>query len=347
MSKHHNKPALFRSVQNAVLLAGGLSLAFGMATHAAAADTAETNIAGIRAVAAPPAGFDAVHASTEALAAYALPPRPDVATQPDAYAKWRRAMSVRTTRLAGDLTATSIYHGPMSLRQHHADVKTGNTTYTSGNWSGFANLNGLTSYSPSTSYYFLLADFVIPAATNRPCSGGWTYSSSWVGIDGFGSPDVLQAGTESDAYCSSSGTASYYSAWIEWYPYSESRISLPVTPGDDMFVEVWNTSATNGYAYVENINTGAVQEYNLTPPSGTRLVGNSAEWIVEAPTVGTQATLADYAYDFFWGAAAYNFNYNYFNPGSASSAQINMVQGGHTVSIPTLLNGNTIEFTYY
>ena len=337
---------LARRSAQAISLAGSLAAVLATAAPALAADMTETNIAGIRAVSAPPAGFDAVHASNEALAAYALPPRPDAVKQPDSFAKWKRAMSVRTTRVGGNLTTTNIYHGPVSLRQHHADVQTGNTTYTSGNWSGFANLNGLTSYNSTLSFYFIISDYVIPAATNRACNGTWQYSSSWVGIDGFSNADVLQAGTESDAYCGSNGSATYYSAWIEWYPYSESRISLPVTPGDDMFVEVWDTSATNGYAYVENINTGVVQEYNLTPPSGTRLVGNSAEWIVEAPTVGTQATLADYGYDFFFGAGAYNFKYNYFNPGSSSSVQIDMVQGGKTVSTPYLLNSSTIEFVY-
>jgi hypothetical protein len=57
---------------------------------------------------------------------------------------------------------------------------------------------------------------------------------TWVGIDGAGSNDVLQAGVEADALCYYSYgypvTSTYYSAWFEWYwagcnCYPEQRIS--------------------------------------------------------------------------------------------------------------------------
>ena len=66
-------------------------------------------------------------------------------------------------------------------------------------------------------------------------------------------------------------------------------------PGETVFVEVWNTSATNGYAFLENISTGKYAEYNLTAPSGTTLQGTSAEWVVERPEVnGALARLTNY-----------------------------------------------------
>ncbi|MDQ6714348.1 MAG: G1 family endopeptidase [Candidatus Dormibacteraeota bacterium] len=73
------------------------------------------------------------------------------------------------------------------------------------------------------------------------CTGGWDYSSHWPGIDGNGSNDVLQAGVEVDAFCSGGTTASFYSAWIEWFPFNETRVSFPdIHPGDLVFIEVWN-----------------------------------------------------------------------------------------------------------
>jgi hypothetical protein len=313
-----------------------------LAPNAHAEDTRPTNVAGIEAVAAPPAGFNALTASDATLAALALPPRPDAAKHPVEYGKWKRAMLAMKTHLAGDLVQTNRSHGPAALTGTHRDLAQRNTTYNSTNWSGFANLNSLTSYNSRSSFYYIFSDFFIPAVT-APSSSGSYYAAEWVGIDGFNSGDVLQAGIETNA----SGSSAGYYAWIEWYPYNESGISLPVGPGDDMFIEVWNTSATVGYAFVENITTGSWQEYKMSPPRGTKLVGNSAEWVVEAPGVGgSQSSLADYHYDVFWGAGAYNFAGTEFLPGSSSSVQIDLVQGGTTYSVPYLLDSSAIEFVY-
>jgi hypothetical protein len=321
----------------------GAGLAAALAMSAQAAD-----IHGISAMAGPPAGFDAVHASDAQLNAFALPPRPDATKTPDAYAKWVRAMSARTRRVMAPLQITNVYHGP--VRAPAAAGRIADTsTYTSYNWSGVVNTNTLSRYNANHSFYYLVSDFVIPTATNATCDGTWDYSSTWDGIDGWNSGDVLQAGTESDAYCSGGSTNTYYSAWIEWYPYSESRISgFPVAPGDDMFVEVWDVSSTVGYAYLENISTGQTAEYELTAPSGTQLVGNSAEWIVERPSVGgSLATLSAYGLDYQSGAAAYNFNFTQYVPGSSTSFLVNMLDNnGDTISAPSLLGKTAIEYVY-
>ena len=299
------------------------------------------------AVADAPAGFDAVHASDAQIAAFALPPRPDKAVAPDAYRKWERAMIARGKRVLAPLQETAIYHGPM-LRPARSQVS--DTTYTSSNWSGGVSTNALTNYNSNTSFYYILSDFVVPTATNATCDGGWDYSSTWDGIDGWNSGDVLQAGTESDAYCNGSTTSTYYSAWIEWFPYSESRISgFPVSPGDDIFLEVWNTNPTTGYAYLENISTGQVVEYQLTPPSGTSLVGNSAEFVVERPGVnGGLATLSAYGLDYQSSAAAVTFKGATLFPGAGkNSFLVNMLDNnGNTISAPTALGRNALEYVY-
>jgi hypothetical protein len=313
-----------------------------LAPSAYAADTMPTNVPGIAAVAAPPAGFNPLIASDADLAAYALPPRPDAALHPVEFGKWKRAMLAMKTRASGDLVQTNRSHGPAGLTAAHRDATQRNTVYNSTNWSGFANLNSLTSYNTSYSFYYIFSDFVIPAVT-APSSSGSYYAAEWVGIDGFNSGDVLQAGVETGA----SGSSSGYNAWIEWYPNYETAISLPVGPGDDMFIEVWDVSSTVGYAFLENITTGQYQEYELTAPSGTKLVGNSAEWVIEAPGVnGSQSSLADYHYDVFWGAGAYNFARSEFLPGSSTSVQIDLVQGGTTYSVPYLFDSSAIEFVY-
>jgi hypothetical protein len=63
---------------------------------AVAQQTVPTAVPGIQAVLAPPAEFDAVHASGTGLVAYALPTRPDATANPVGYALWVRAMSMPT-----------------------------------------------------------------------------------------------------------------------------------------------------------------------------------------------------------------------------------------------------------
>ena len=200
---------------------------------------------------APPADFNPVTTSDDELAAYALPPGP--MPRPS-----RRPMQLQKSdaclRKSGFLanSCTDHYNGTPKLR------KAENGAVSSNNWSGSADVNKLTSYNTKKSYYFIISDYVVPMAEQafNVCDGGWDYSSSWVGIDGFNSGDVLQAGTESDAVLQWRHHCQFYSAWIQWFPFGQTRISLPVTGGDDMFVEVWNTSSTQGYAYLVNENSG-------------------------------------------------------------------------------------------
>jgi hypothetical protein len=58
--------------------------------------------------------------------------------------------------------------------------------------------------------------------------------------------------------------------------------------------------AIEAFAFLTNRTTGDSTSLSFDAPSGTTLMGNSAEWIVEAPTVGgQQSSLADYGEVFF------------------------------------------------
>src|SRR2546429_5930298 len=113
------------------------------------------------------------------------------------------------------------------------------------------------------------------------------HASAWIGIDGWGSPDVLQAGTESSLV---NGSKKVY-AWWEWYPDFEIAISnFPVSAGDTIYCLICATSATQASIYLTNDSTDQSTSFNITAPSGTSLVGNCAEWIVETPNVGGNPT---------------------------------------------------------
>ena len=275
----------------------------------------QLNIPGATTIEAPPAGFDPINASDEELQYHGFVPRPNQATQPQAYASWVRAMQHSKTRVVPSLEQTAIFHGPAkpvkladpagAASNAVLSLEPSNTQYSS-NWSGYVNLSGAGSYG-LTSFNYIGSDMVVPVAKQYGCDGGWDWGSEWNGIDGWHSADVLQAGVEFDAYCSGSYKSSYYSAWYEWYPYGEVRISsLPVTAGDDVFVSVWHSSPTQGYTYIVNYNTNQYVQIGFTADPAYPLIGNSEEWVVERPIVGGSLTnLTDYSFVPFWGLFSY------------------------------------------
>ena len=309
---------------------------------------------GVTVVAPPPATFSPFAASRSASAAYAIPPAPDATKAPVAFQKWQKAMTAIQNRKATVLQPTHVANGP--TRQMAAPVIVGHgvATATSGNWSGTAVTGGTFSSQEA-----IIAEYVVPTARQAfgTCTGSWSYSSQWPGIDGYGSSDVLQAGTEADAYCDSSQSGAYYSAWVEWYPYNETRVSAPaVTPGDVLFVEVWSTSTTTGYAYFYNNSTQESAEYALTAPSGTYLQSNSVEWIVERPSVNNAlSTLtnyvatswpAGYAWDYNDASPTYYFESAY--PGTGTINYITMLDdAGSGISSATGENYNFLYFTNF
>jgi len=306
------------------------------------------NLPGATTFDAPPAGFDVLTASDEELAYHGFPPRPNQNTEPKAYATWSKAMQHSLKRIVPKLEQTAIFHGPAkqakaanaaSLENEVSLANQPSNTSYSYNWSGYVDFSGATSYG-AKSYYFLVNDFTVPVAEQAfgACTNGWDWGSAWNGIDGWGSPDVLQAGIEFDAYCALGGAvrSTYYSAWYEWYPYSEVRIGgFPIAPGDDIFVEVWHTSATQGYAYLVNYNNNQSVEVGFTAPSGTTLVGNSAEWVVERPSVGGSLTnLTNYIMDPFWDAYAYTANYAAFYDIAGATPVDMLDNNGKVISYP-------------
>jgi hypothetical protein len=168
---------------------------------------------------------------------------------------------------------------------------------TSANWSGQALANGNTAFS-SSSFGQILAQWVV-SGVQQPvgtCSGT-DVSSTWVGIDGLtASTDVLQAGTEGDAACSNGITTENYYPWFEWYPGYEYEITnFPILRGTSIYVIVEAISATTANATYINLQTNQYTVVGFKAPAGVLLRGNSAEWIIERPTLGSiLGTLADF-----------------------------------------------------
>src|SRR5438132_11789444 len=141
-------------------------------------------------------------------------------------------------------------------------------TATSTNWSGYA-ITG-----PAGSVTDAKGSWIVPSVS---CSSTASYSSFWVGIDGFGSNTVEQTGTDSDCQ---SGSPSYY-AWYEFYPGPAFLIGgITVTAGDQISAEA--IYSTSGLVTGTITDTRTAQSF--TTSGGGGALRTSAEWIGEAPS---------------------------------------------------------------
>lgn len=235
-----------------------------------------TNIEGVQAFKAPPKDFVASTASDDDLARYGFPPRPDQRSHPKEYAVWQRIVAGQSSRIIPNLVQTQNRHGPAKIV---AEAKTGATTIatTSTNWSGFAVVDSSNPFRSAGSQVGALIEVPKGFCNNIAANGG--HSSIWVGIDGYGSNDVLQTGITADLSCPGGQIAQH--AWFEWFPNYEIAISnMPISPGDVFSADVW-IAGGKAFIGIENRNTNASFTLALDPPSGVTLVGNSVEWIVE------------------------------------------------------------------
>jgi hypothetical protein len=167
------------------------------------------------------------------------------------------------------LKETSLYVKPLN----HLGSSVNNKNGTSSNWSGYAVESNLSS-PLNNAVNQVLGQWVVPAVT---CTRSTTYSSTWVGIDGYSDGTVEQTGTEQDCY---RGKPVYY-AWFETYPQPEYEITnLPVAAGNTMSASVQYTSPNLYTLTIKNMINGS--SYSTT----RRLAAQrqSAEWVQEAPS---------------------------------------------------------------
>lgn len=224
----------------------------------------------------------------------------------------------------------AVVHAPRLRAKPPSSSSSTSFGWASSNWSGYA----LASSQPGT-YTAISGSWVVPqvAPSKKP-----TYSAAWVGIDGFNNSDLIQTGTEQDFV---NGSARYY-AWWEVLPAPETVITTTsngtpflVQPGDKMTASIQD----NGGSWTITLTDASRQEsYSTTVSYSGPLT--SAEWILEAPTVGGRvATLANY------GQTA-------FDPGTVNGGLPAlvpadggvMVQNGRQVSTPSGPDGDADGF---
>jgi hypothetical protein len=249
----------------------------------------------------PPSGFDPLCASSAELERYGFPARPD---DPHLLERYQRVFK----RLKGKFQ----YIEPTFKIDRNLSPGLRNwtsSTLTSFKWSG-----GIVNAPAGQSFRWLQADFVIPNV--YPPQSGIEYKCGvWIGLDGFGVSNdrVCQAGVGYTVYMVGSSIHREIFPWVEWYP--DNRIpvtNLTISPGDFMTMLLCTPSgagSTSAQAYFANTTSGQSTSMEFYPPthSTISLIGNCAEWIVEAPNnlPGVLNTLPDYGEVFFSSCEAY------------------------------------------
>jgi hypothetical protein len=136
---------------------------------------------------------------------------------------------------------------------------------TSSNWSGYAAHTG--------TYKSVSASWTEPTGH---CSGSQTFSSFWVGLDGYSSRTVEQTGSEVDC----SGGRPKYFAWFEMFPAFPVNFGNTVRPGDHFSASVTHGSGSSYTLVIKDTTQGWTHTEHKSL-SGAK--NSSAEVIAEAP----------------------------------------------------------------
>jgi hypothetical protein len=285
----------------------------------------------------PSEKFDPLIAKQEELTRFGFPPRPEPEKDKKAYDAWQRQFGRAIKYVEPELREIKRgVHGPVVSRQLE-NAPVGRTT--SPNWAGniciaetgqmFNQINGLWTVPP-----------VKPPFTGPYVGAGHWESSVWVGLDGYGSSDVFQAGTEQDVV----GILPSCYVWTEWAPApSVSVFNFPASPGDLIAVQLQILPVPVpigfpiGQAFISNVTEGAFTSVlMLGPPNGGAgsFLGNSAEWIVEAPCISNCGTATSVLAALpYFGPVSFWF-------GVARDTQGNEVFGGNGYA-SSMYNGGT------
>jgi hypothetical protein len=219
----------------------------------------------------------------------------------------------------------SRQHAPRRVYPNSTPRKIGDVTVEdSTNWSGYA--------VEGTSFTKALASWTVPTVTCSKTPN--TYSSFWVGIDGWTSSTVEQTGTDSDC----NGSSPSYYAWYEFYPNPSIEItSVTVSPGNHISASV-SYSGSQFTITITNETTGKSYSKSSSVSGAKR---TSAEWIAEAPCCtrsGGILPLSDFGTVYFGD--------DYTGVASTNDATDSSVSGaigkfGSNIYESIMVNGNT------
>jgi Peptidase A4 family len=151
------------------------------------------------------------------LAKKGYPLRPDQQAAPVAFNAWRKVVSTPSTLVeARSVARPDISHARKAMRRtkvRHGRLP-GAVIESSNNWSGF-ELS-----ATAGTFDWVSGMWHVPSVSGE--SNTITFSSYWVGLDGDGITDLVQAGTEQEnltlKFFGVQWSISYYYAWTQFLP---------------------------------------------------------------------------------------------------------------------------------
>lgn len=157
-----------------------------------------------------------------------------------------------------------------------ADAATTSVPNISGNWAGYV--------ASGTNITSVTGSWTVPSAGTVPPG----LSSTWTGIGGFGTSDLIQAGTQqASSPLDQVFAGGAYAAWYELLPASPvyftgctGDATCTVNPGDHMSVTITNGGGNN---WTINVADTGHWTYSTSVQYASKEL--SAEWIHEAPSV--------------------------------------------------------------
>jgi hypothetical protein len=213
-------------------------------------------------------------------------------------------------------------------------------TVASQNWAGYAVTRRGVKFRKVTATFFV--PFLDCAVSPN------TFSSEWVGLDGFSTRTVEQDGVSADCH----GATPRYAAWYETFPHLEVQTRIVVHAGDSITATVTFSRRTRKYqmAVIDNSNH---HHFAVSQRCALSLCKrSSAEFISEAPTLITgsgpvQASLADYGAESFESIAITSSTGRKGGISSPHWNRAKIIQLGisshNVIGIPTTLHGLSFD----
>ena len=149
-------------------------------------------------------------------------------------------------------------------------------TSASANWAGYEDTGAGAQFTEVS------ANWTVPAVQ----AGTYGDSSTWVGIDGTSTSDLIQAGTDQ----SWSPNGAVYYAWYELLPGPSVELGL-VSPGDEISAVVSKAQGGLWEVSVDDVTQHTSWDESLSYAAPA----TSAEWIEEAPTVSSSNSIESLA----------------------------------------------------
>jgi hypothetical protein len=225
---------------------------------------------------APPAGFDLNTAEDRILRRHGIPRRPDAVKEPHLKAIWDSAFASKPAFIKAEV---AVDHVMAKRKRPVIPERREGEQFSPSGWAGVVVPVANLKFSPPEPVVSVYGEWFIPNITPIPNEppGGQTVGF-WVGIDGFGNSQVLQAGTAATL----SGNNNVNWVWTEWFPLPPIQVTnFPIKPGDYITVLVCANQPNHGFCSMMNKTTNVVTSIGIEPPSGLTSLGATAEWIVE------------------------------------------------------------------